>query len=55
METDTTAKETYYLNLGRKPTDPKLGIKSYWSVLNRLINKKKAPTIPPPLVNKHRN
>ncbi len=45
------AKETYYLNQGRKLVDPKLGIKTYWSVLNRLVNKKIATTIPPLLEN----
>ena len=45
------AKETYYLKLGHKLVDPKLGIKAYWAVLNRLINKKKTLTIPPLLEN----
>ena len=45
------AKETYYLKLGYKLVDPKLGMKAYWAVLNRLINKKKTLSIPPLLEN----
>ena len=45
------AKESYYLNLGRKLSDPNQGIKSYWTTLNRLINKKKVSNIPPLLEN----
>ena len=41
------AKETYYLKLGQKLVDSKLGIKAYWAVLNRLRNKKKTLSIPP--------
>ena len=37
----TDAKETYYSNLGRKLSDPTQGVKAYWAVLNRLVNKKK--------------
>ena len=35
------AKETYYSNLGRKLSDPTQGVKAYWAVLNKLVNKKK--------------
>ena len=35
------AKEEYFKRLGRKLLDPNEGIKSYWSTLNRIINKKK--------------
>ena len=45
------AKEEYFKRLGRKLSDPNEGIKSYWSTLNRLINKKKAVNIPPLLEN----
>ena len=45
------AKEGYFLNLGHKLSDPKQGVKSYWSVLNRLINRKKSVNIPPLLEN----
>ena len=45
------AKEEYFKRLGRKLSDPSEGIKSYWSTLNRLINKKKTLNIPPLLEN----
>ena len=45
------AKENYYLTIGHKLSDPSHGIKAYWSVLNRLINKKKSLNIPPLLEN----
>ena len=35
------AKETYYSNLGRRLSDPTQGVKAYWAVLNKLVNKKK--------------
>ena len=41
------AKETHYPKLGHKLVYRKLGIKAYWTVLNRLINKKKRLPIPP--------
>ncbi len=44
-------KESYYLHLGRKLSDPNQGIKTYWATLNRLINKKKVSNIPPLLEN----
>ena len=43
----TNAKETYYSNLGRKLSDPTQGVKAYWEVLNRLVNKNKVMNIPP--------
>ena len=45
------AKEKYFLNLGRKLSDPNQGIKAYWTTLNRLLNKKKVAIIPPLLEN----
>ena len=45
------AKESYYLGLGRKLSDPNNGIKTYWSTLNRLMNKKSISGIPPILEN----
>lgn len=45
------AKESYFLKLGRKLSDPKQGLKEYWSTLNRLINNKKTFNIPPLLEN----
>ena len=45
------AKEEYFHRLGRKLSDPNEGIKHYWSILNRLISKKKTMNIPPLLEN----
>ena len=45
------AKNSYYLKLGKKLSDPCIGIEEYWSVLNRIIQKKKFSNIPPPLEN----
>ena len=47
----TNAKEAYFSNLGRKLSDPTQGVKAYWEVLNRLVNKKKVMNIPPLLEN----
>ena len=45
------AKESYYLWLGGKLSDPNNGIKAYWSILNGLMNKKNISGIPPILEN----
>ena len=45
-----TAKMTYLKNLGNKVNDPSTTQKSYWKI-NRVINKCRAPKIPPILVN----
>ena len=45
------AKENYYKNLGIKLADPTTGQKSYWKILNKLLNKCKIPKIPPLLVD----
>ena len=47
----TKAKENYFSTMGRKLSDPAQGIKAYWAILNRLINKKKTLNIPPLLEN----
>ena len=47
----TDAKEKYYQKLGHKLSDPNQGAKAYWTVLNRLLNKKKTLNIPPLLEN----
>ena len=49
MITDT--KEKYYQKLGHKLSYPNQGVKAYWTVLNRLLNKKKTLNIPPLLEN----
>ena len=36
----------YFLTLGRKLSDPSQGIKAYWKILNRVINKRKTLSIP---------
>ena len=45
------AKDDYFYNLGQKLSDPSLGPKSYWTVLNKILNKKKYTNIPPLLIN----
>ena len=45
------AKYEYMLNLGKKLINPVTSQKSYWKVINRVMNKCKAPKIPPLLVN----
>ena len=45
------AKEDYFACLGRKLSDPSVGIKTYWSTLNKIVNKKKTTNIPPLLEN----
>ena len=47
----TSAKQMYLLSLGQKLSDPNQGKKPYWSIFNRLINKKSAVNIPPLLEN----
>ena len=46
-----TAKDKYLTDLGKKLNDPLLGPKAYWSILNKFLNKKKIPLIPPIDVN----
>ena len=46
-----TAKQTYILNLGNKITNLKTSEKSYWRILNKVMNRYKVPKIPPFLVN----
>ena len=45
------AKEIYLEKLGNKLIDPTTSQKSYWKLINRVMNKCKAPKIPPLLVN----
>ena len=46
-----TAKLTYLKNLGNKVNDPSTSQKAYWKIINRVMNKCRAPKIPPFLVN----
>ena len=45
------AKSDYLSNLGNKLHDPNTSQKSYWKIINRVMNKCRAPKIPPVLVN----
>ena len=45
------AKEDYYFKIGHRLSDPGLSMKLYWSVLNRLLNRKNSLSIPPLLDN----
>ena len=47
----TYAKESYFSTLARKLSNPGLGLKTYWTTLNRIINKKETTNIPPLLEN----
>ena len=47
----TIAKDNYFASLGRKLSNPAIGIKTYWSTLNKIVNKKKVTNIPPLLEN----
>ena len=46
-----TSKLNYLKNLGNKVNDPSISQKSYWKIINRVMNKCRAPKIPPLLVN----
>ena len=45
------SKKTYLENIGNKLADPITSQKTYWKFLNKILNKCKAPNIPPLLVN----
>ena len=45
------AKLSYLTNLGNKVNDPNTSQKSYWKIINRVMNKSRASKIPPLLVN----
>ena len=44
------SKNNYLLNLGNKMADKNIGQKAYWKIVNNLLNKCKAPRIPPLLI-----
>ena len=46
-----TAKSSYLTNLGNKLHSPNTPQKSYWKIISRVMNKSRAPKIPPLLVN----
>ena len=45
------AKLSYFTNLGNKLNDPDTSQKSCWKIINRAMNKCRAPKIPPILIN----
>ena len=45
-ETIIKAKEKYFHPLDNKLNDPQTDVKSYWSILNKFLQKKKIPTEP---------
>ena len=47
----TTDKDNHFASLGRKLSNPNIGIKKYWSTLNRIINKKNVSSVPPLIEN----
>ena len=47
----TIAKDNVFASLGRKLSNPAIGIKTYWSTLNKIVSKKKATNIRPLLEN----
>ena len=51
QEAVETAKLSYLTNMGKKLNDPNTSQMSYWKVINKVMNKCKAPKIPPLLVN----
>ena len=51
QEAVKTAKLTYLINLGNKLNNPNTNQKSYWKIINKVMNKCKAPKIPPLLIN----
>ena len=44
------SKNNYLLNLGNKMADKNIGQKAYWKIVNNLLNKCKAPRIPPVVI-----
>ena len=46
-----SAKLSYLKNLGNKVNDPRTSQKSYWRIINRVMNKCRTPKIPPIFVN----
>ena len=46
-----TAKSSYLTNMGNKANEPGISQKSYWKIINRVMNKCRSPKIPPLLIN----
>ena len=49
-----TAKLSYLTNMGNKENNPSTSQKSYWKIINRVMNKCRAPKIPPLLLINNR-
>ena len=47
----SAAKDKYIIQICEKLNDPITAPKTYWKIINRFLNNKKIPTIPPLLVN----
>ena len=45
------AKDKYFKKIGTTLSNPETGMKTYWSMLNKILNKAKIPIIPPLLEN----
>ena len=45
------AKQNYLCRVGHTPANPWTSIKSSWSLINSVLNKAKAPNLPPLLEN----
>ena len=45
------AKDSYIKKIGMTLARPETGTKTYWSLINNILNKAKVPTVPPPLEN----
>ena len=46
-----TSESSYLMNLGNKANNLNTSQKSFWKIINRVMNKCRAPNIPPLLVN----
>ena len=51
VECQHAAETAKLKNLGSKVNDPTTSRKSYWKIINRVMNKSRAPKVPPLLVN----
>ena len=51
QEAVENAKLNYLTNMGNKLNNPNTSQKAYWKIINKVMNKCKAPKIPPLLVN----
>ena len=48
---NSKCQKSYLTNLGNKLADPNLCKKFYWKIVNRVMNRCKAPKIPPLLIH----